>query len=485
MSLLDATPDESSVRPHRQVGSVRLMLGLLASLFVLNVLMHFPGKLNSDSISQYAEAVSGQYSDWHPPVMAWLWGWLRVFGDGPAPFLLLHLFTYWAGFGLLADALRRTGRPRLALLMVTAGAFPLSLFLNGTVMKDVGMVAAWLAAIGLVFWFRAQQRKIPIGWGVVVAALMIYGTMVRGNALFALGPVLVFMLAASPAWRLTKRLMVAAVVVAVLAFPVLQLSNRVLFDAAPRSWIHALYLFDLMGIAKREQNPALLSARANITVQDLQDCYTPYWFDTLSPWGRCASKLIRPDPDFITDGKGITLQWLKTIAAHPVSYAIHRLKHFNSELLFVVPLKHIRFTPEYLRSGDGVKADVITERDIKMDLLRKPPFSWPIVWLVWSVPLLIFLSRQKAEPHVFLARALSVSALGYSAAYLLIGVATDIRFHYWTILALIVANIVVLPELVQGFRQRSATLWWGLAVVALVTFVAIAARLLDFKAWVI
>lgn len=480
-----STPNEFLRRPHGLISSARLLLGLLATLFVLNVLMHFPGKLNSDSISQYAEAVSGQYSDWHPPVMAWLWGWLRAFGDGPAPFLVLHLFAYWAGFGLLGDALRRTGRPRLALLMVAAGAFPLSLYLNGIVMKDVGMVAAWLAAIGLVFWFRAQHRKIPVGWGALIAALMIYGTMVRGNALFALGPVLVFMLAASPAWMRTRRLMTAAVVVAVLAFPVLQLSNRVLFDAAPRSWIHALYLFDLMGIAKREQNPALLSPRANITAQDLQDCYTPYWFDTLSPWGRCASKLIRPDPNFITDGDGVTLQWLKTIAAHPVSYAIHRLKHFNSELLFVVPLKHIRFTPEYLRAGDGVEAEVVSDRDIKMDMLRKPPFSWPVVWLVWSVPLLIFLSRLRADPGVFLARALTVSALGYSAAYLLIGVATDIRFHYWTILALIIANIVVWPELAQGLRQRSAVLWSGLSAVALVTVIGVAARLLDFKAWVI
>lgn len=472
-------------RPHRLIGSAGLLLGLLGALFTLNVLMHFPGKLNSDSVSQYAQAVAGQYSDWHPPIMAWLWGRLRVFGDGPAPFLVLHLAAYWAGFGLLADALRRIGHPRLGLLMLASGAFPLSLYLNGIVMKDVGMVAAWLSAIGLVFWFRVQQRKIPAAWLVVIAVLMIYGTMVRGNALFALGPVLVFMLSASPAWMRTTSLMIAAVVVAVLALPVLQLSNRVLFDAAPRSWVHALYLYDLMGIAKHQQNPALLAPRANFTAQDLQDCYTPYWFDSLSPWGRCASRLNRPDPNFITDGDGVTLQWLKTIAAHPVSYAIHRLKHFNSALLFVVPLKHIRFTPEYLRPGEGLVAEVVTERDIKMDLLRKPPFSWPIVWLVWSVPLLIFLSRLRGEPSVYLARALSVSALGYSSAYLLIGVATDIRFHYWTILALMIANIAVLPQLVQGFRHRSAVLWSGFSAVVLVTVIGIAARLLDFKAWVI
>ena len=75
------------------------LLLLVAALFVLNVLLHFPGTMDNDSKNQYAEAIAGRYTDWHPPVMAWLWSVLRLVADGPAPFLLLHLAAYWCGFG--------------------------------------------------------------------------------------------------------------------------------------------------------------------------------------------------------------------------------------------------------------------------------------------------------------------------------------------------------------------------------------------------
>jgi hypothetical protein len=137
-----------------------LLLLLVVALFTVNALMHYPGTMNNDSINQYGQAVSGRYADWHPPVMAWLWSLLRLAGEGPGPLLLLHLAFYWLGFGLLADGLRRSDHPRLAVLMALAGAFPPFLYINATVAKDVGLVASWLAALGLIFWFRA----VPVLW---------------------------------------------------------------------------------------------------------------------------------------------------------------------------------------------------------------------------------------------------------------------------------------------------------------------------------
>ena len=150
----------------RWAASGRVLALLVAVLFLLNLVLHFPGFMDNDSKNQYAEAIAGRYTDWHPPVMAWLWSVLRLVADGPAPFLALHLALYWLGWGLLADGLRRAGHPRTALLMAVAGAFPPFLYINGHVVKDVGMVASWLAAIGLVFWFRVQGRRIPVAVGV-------------------------------------------------------------------------------------------------------------------------------------------------------------------------------------------------------------------------------------------------------------------------------------------------------------------------------
>ena len=454
---------------------------LVGALFAANVALHFPGTMTNDSINQYAEAISGRYTDWHPPVMAWLWSVLRLAADGPAPFLLLHLALYWAGFGLLADGMRRSGHPRIALLIALAGAFPPFLYLNASVVKDVGMVAFWLAGVGLMFWFRVQERRIPVPVGVLVAALVLYGTLVRSNALFALGPLLMYALAPAH-WLRSTRLMVGAVVIAVLALPVTQLANRLLFDPHSRDAVHSLFLFDLMGIAAHENDPSLVEPRATLSASDLKACYTPYWWDSLSPWGRCAARTHRPDTDHATVGEGLALQWAKTIIAHPAAYAVHRLKHFNSAVLFAVPPKHIRLTPEY-RTGDPAfpPLEIVTERDLKFDLLRKNPFIWPVTWMVWGAFLLAFLARRPDSTPVLLSRALIVSALGYSMAYLMVGVATDMRYHYWTIMAMLAATLLAAPQLVHGLRERSPSLMVGFAALAVVVTIGVATRLLDFQ----
>ena len=461
-----------------------LLAALVVGLFAVNALLHFPGTVNNDSINQYREAVSGRYSDWHPPVMAWLWSWLRYLGEGPGPLLLFHLALYWAGFGLLADAVRRAGHPAWALVVALAGAFPPFLYVNAQVVKDVGMAATWLAAAGVMFWYRSQQRRVPVLAGVAVAALLAYGTLVRGNAVFGLGPLLLYALAPASWWR-SGRLMAAAVVVALLAIPASKLVNSGLLQAKSQHPEHSLFMFDLMGIAVHEGDPRLVEPRAKLSEADLHACYSPYWWDSLSPWGRCASRVDRPNKDFAANGDGLGQQWALTILEHPVAYATHRLKHFNSSLLFLVPPKHLRFAPENRTDDPAWKPfEPVTERDLKMDLVRKNFLVWPVTWLAWGLVLLVFLAQRAAGSGIGFARVLVVSALAYSGAYLVVGVATDMRYHYWSLLAIMLATLLVLPQLAQGWRDRSRILIGGLALVVLVVALGTAARLADWQALV-
>jgi hypothetical protein len=462
-----------------------LLALMAAALFACNLALQFPGLMTNDSVNQYAEAVSGRYTDWHPPVMAWLLSVLLRIHEGPAPLFVLHLAGYWAGWWLLADATRRAGRANVALLVLLAGLFPTFVFLNASLTKDVGMVAAWLPAVGLLYWFRSQGRRVPPAAGLAIAALLLYGTLVRSNAVFALGPLLLYALAPAT-WLRTGRLVAAAAVVAAVAVPLSQQANRLLFHPVERQAVHSLFLFDLAGIAAHTGDPSLVAPRAVLSAEDLRKCYTPYWWDSFSPWGACAARVNRPDDDHATAGEGLPAQWARTIAAHPVAYAAHRLKHFNSALMFAVPLKHIRLTPEYRTDNPAFKPlEVVTPRDVRFDLVRKNPSVWPVTWVAWAAVLLVFLAHAEGSAAVRLARALAVSALGYACAYLVIGVATDIRYHYWAVLAAVAATLLVLPELAQGYRHRSSALLAGTVGVAVVVVLGLAARLLDFQAWAV
>ena len=84
----------------------------IALLAATNLAIWFPGESGPDSQSQYAQALAGQFDDWHPPIMARLWSILRLVADGDGSMFCFQLVGYWLGFGLIATALARAGRPR-------------------------------------------------------------------------------------------------------------------------------------------------------------------------------------------------------------------------------------------------------------------------------------------------------------------------------------------------------------------------------------
>lgn len=49
-------------------------------LFVGSLAIYWPGVVTYDGVQQYAEAISGRYDDWHPPIMARLWALLLPLG---------------------------------------------------------------------------------------------------------------------------------------------------------------------------------------------------------------------------------------------------------------------------------------------------------------------------------------------------------------------------------------------------------------------
>lgn len=419
-----------------------------------NLAIWFPGEANPDSESQYAQAVVGHFDDWHPPIMAQLWSILRLLADGNAPMFCMQVVVYWLGFGLIAITLARAGRPLAAWAMLGVALLPPFLRLNVVLLKDVGMAVAFLAAFAALFWHRTQDRRVPPAVAAMSTVLLFYGALVRINAVFAVVPLLVYMI--RPQWLGRPwRLLVVAIPAGLALVPAAYLFNHRVLHAEPLGAIRSLQIFDISGIAFYSGDLATFGSDNSFTREEVTGCYKPRGWDSLSPWGECrffwnrlavsrdwqgiiesldarAAMGAKPNPDL----PGL---WVAAILHHPLAYATHRLANFRSEM--TAP-PYLDFSPQTIAPPYRAAYDVLTA---------------PALWLAVGVALLAQLALARSFPgsaSTDAALALLLSGLPYAGAYLIIGVATESRYLYWSLIAIFAALVISASELMKALERH-------------------------------
>jgi hypothetical protein len=262
------------------------------------------------------------------------------------------------------------------------------------------------------------------------------------------------------------RLLVYSTPVALLIVPVCGLFNHNVLNATPVGIIRSLEIFDITGVAFYSGDLSVFGRGNSFTRQDVESCYTPIQWDTLSPWGKCrffwnrlavsqdvreVEKLApmdaleaRPNPD-------LRNHWGASIIAHPLAYARHRLAHFSSEIFLLVQPDHGDVAALGARTGEDVPVAqtraMLREPLYLMlyDVLKTPAF-----WLAMGACLLVMLTpADSAGRSVRLeaALALVISSLLYTCAYLIVGVGTDLRYQFWSMVATFTALVISVSEL--------------------------------------
>ncbi|HMA72308.1 MAG TPA: hypothetical protein VKP67_12580 [Xanthobacteraceae bacterium] len=443
----------------------------VALVFAINLFAGFPGIPNDDSDSQYAQAVDHHFNDWHPPVMAWLWSIFRLLADGNGPMFSFHIACYWLGFGLIAVALSRAGRPLAAWGVVGVGLFPPFLAINVNILKDVGLTVTFLAGFAASFWYRIDDRRVPWVVAVISTVLLFYGALVRANAVFGAVPLLAYVI--NPQWLGRPwRLLVFSPLVAMVMVPLSGLFNHTVLNATPLGIIRSLEIFNMAGIAFYSGDVSVFGPGNSFTREDVESCYTPIQWDTLSPWGNCrffwdrlavshdvqevekltpmAAMEAPPNPD-------LPKYWVASIIAHPLAYAQHRLAHFNSEIYFLAQPRRDNVAPSVPmgeQAGDAPAVSLMRELpQMLYEVLKTPAF-----WLAVGISLLVLLaSPSLPRPPAAAEAALSlvISGLLYTCAYLVIGVATDLRYQFWSMVATFTALVIRLSVPRVPFRHVS------------------------------
>jgi hypothetical protein len=175
---------------------------ILVTGFAVLVLYGFPGYMSTDSVTQLAEARSGELVSQHPPIMAKQWGVLDAIVAGPILMLLLQGALFLGGLYVIG---KKFLAPKpAAWFAIGVLLYPPVLTTMAVIWKDSQMAAYLVAGIAALLHERLRIRVAGLGLLVVACAF-------RQNALAAVVPVVVFVFEWKPGIRWWKRFAILAV----------------------------------------------------------------------------------------------------------------------------------------------------------------------------------------------------------------------------------------------------------------------------------
>lgn len=446
----------------------------MAVAITAQIILFWPGIMVWDAIRQYGQAITGRYDDWHPPAMNWLWRQFLGLHAGPAPMLVLQASLYWCGFGLLILAALLNGRRYLAIALMACALLPIPLFLVGTILKDSLMVGALVLTSGLIALRAPDDRPMRV-CGI---ALLLGAATLRFNAAPACLPLLIALLPAG--WRKGRtRLILSTLCGLALLAMAMPLANRLL--RADRSGVElSLVIYDLGGITKMSGISVLPAVGVPDPVAVNARCYSPISWDRYAWWGpfRCAIGFTNIHAALTKSGESPYRLWASAIAAHPVAYAAHRLAHFNNNVRFMV---HDGVEPSLSLRSDanawGYQLGHSASRDhlgaMAIESLSTP-LGWPAFWLALGLAILIVLP---AIPDAGPTGPITLSALLYGFSYVPLSVASEVRYHLWTMTGVAIAATFMASSLAHGSPIPRWRLACAATLPALVIILGFAARL--------
>lgn len=411
------------------------MLALLAIVF-------YPGYMSPDSISHLEQATGvAHLTDWHPPVMTRLWGFLIGVTGHISSMLIFQLVLLVTAMFVLSSLVYRHTRNRAwALSTYMIVLLPNIVNIAGVIWKDVQMAFSLTLAV-LLIWFIISSKK-SLGrvavYGIVGLALLLilYAGMLRHNALFAVLPIL-FVLPSlftkrPPVWSGLASVIIGLVVTIGVAIVINQPGEK----THP---ITAVQLDDIVHVANfdREHHGRWsMYKKIHDTCRKTKDIMNSYIICTTAAQ---REVLKNEHQDVFND-------WLSTIIRHPIRYASYRLATF-SIFLFPQPERMYIFQPgiEQNQIGAAVKNEYAVS-GLAAYVKGGAQANIPLIfqpWLYVAVLVFIYYTSRRIREQVrrHFIRAVALSGLIYIVAYFPVAVAVDYRYIYWSVFATILSGL--------------------------------------------
>jgi hypothetical protein len=414
----------------------------LAAGYALTLWIFYPGIMTYDAKYVYEDIAKGTMGDWQSPVMTWLWGVIDPVAPGAASMFLLIATSYWLGFGLLSLVLANQGK-RSALLLPVLALLPPALVFVGIIWRDVLFATCWLLAASVAFAVADRPSTVRLPAQSLALALVAMGVLLRPNAVLA-APVL----AAYAIWpngfsfRRTALLFVPA---AIVLFAIVQLVYYGALGATRQHPLQSIMIFDLGGIshfAKENQYPVDWSDAEKALL--LNTCYQPTQWDIywrLPPCDFVMRKVEREQGLFGTPA--IPKAWMLALMHHPFAYLQHRVAFMWNFLAAENLTMWLADVEHPMRQVFPDRRAFVALVSVH-DALKPTPLFRVGPWLMACVVLCGLNRRRSGTREGAFVLGVCGSAAVYVASFLAVGVASDYRYGYWAVLAVLAGTAVAL-----------------------------------------
>jgi len=294
---------------------------LCVVLFILNVLLVWPGEMSSDSQVQYNMAVSGIYNDHHPPLMAFLWHYLDKICQGSGLILVLHLALLHSSIYYLVKSFPLISARYTFLLLPW---LPNVFVYSSMIWKDIGFTFCMLFALSFLTYVTSQNKKLKIINLLLLFCLLIYGSSVKFHGQYCAAIPLLWMVYIQAGYqKIWKKLFQNTMVFFGLFYLILNSINPIFIPnlTINHSWQYVKF-YDLAAISvKNNQDyfPAFVK-NPHFTLEELKNIYKPSAVDTLVFSDNALLHLCHTE----AERQQLWSQWFHTIVQHPLDYLQHR-----------------------------------------------------------------------------------------------------------------------------------------------------------------
>lgn len=424
---------ENIIATQQQIPSItqEILPYILLSLFAIGVFFsYWPGFLSPDSTTQLSQAISGNYSDHHPPMMAlyWkLWLWWKV---GPEPIFLTYQFLLFGSAFLLLNTLKGKS---IRWIVPFIPLLPHILFYSGAIWKDVGFAYTFLFSAMLLVSANFHEKKLPFINILIIWLLLFYGTGVKYQAIFVL-PIMTLWLTLTllKAKSLVKKISLWLGLWMSILFSCQALQKAVVSSVGENHSWQNVKLFDLAGMSvqlDQDLFPEFVKQAPEYAFDKMKNTYSPYRVDELIVgWAPEAS--LRPGEtkehrDILWD------TWFQAIKDHPMAYFAHRFAVWKM-MVKRSPMKSL----DDLHDIEAVPSKIKYVLDVvglqTLQTIKELTYFIYYVPFLFSYFLLGLWNWKKKRRYALPLTMMTGSAIALMMALFVFSMASDLRYIYLT-----------------------------------------------------